>query len=82
MTHASLGLCLSAGPLPVPERWGEDPARGALTLEETDLGSSDQVHTCLQTCTHTLTCQTLAVLFKAGHVQASAQLHDHRDPGC
>ena len=35
----------SAGPLPVPERRSEDVAKGAFDLEETDLGSSDQVHT-------------------------------------
>lgn len=35
--------CRCAGPLPVPEKWNEDLAKGALNLEETDIGSSDQV---------------------------------------
>ena len=32
-----------AGPLPVPERWHEDLGKGILDLEETDIGSTDQV---------------------------------------
>ena len=36
--------CRCAGPLPVPEKWNEDLAKGAFNLEETDIGSSDQVH--------------------------------------
>ena len=35
--------CCRAGPLPVPEKWNEDLAKGAFDLEETDIGSSDQV---------------------------------------
>ena len=35
--------CHCAGPLPVPEKWNEDLAKGAFDLEETDIGSSDQV---------------------------------------
>lgn len=35
--------CERAGPLPVPEKWNEDLAKGAFNLEETDIGSSDQV---------------------------------------
>ena len=33
----------NAGPLPVPERWHEDIGKGVFDLEETDIGSTDQV---------------------------------------
>ena len=32
-----------SGPLPVTERWAEELSKGAFDLEETDIGSSDQV---------------------------------------